>query len=157
MAPPRHSGLTSRVIGNTIGQISPGWFFWTAPPSDFNAWGGTTTSPCTCFYGPQPPSADGFISITPRYDDYYLYLSGGRPGHMRVDYIYSEGLYPTEWNAVLSQASTGNRPAMVFIYSWNEYHEWSTMEPHTDYTDPGASPDYLLNLTKTNIATLQNP
>jgi hypothetical protein len=156
MVPPSESGFTSRVIGNNDGLISPGWLFWTAPPADFNAWGGTTTTPCTCYYGPRPPSPDGFISVIPRYDDYYLYLSGARTGYMRVDDTYSEGLYQTEWNDVLSQSATKNRPAMVFIYSWNEYHERSTIEPHTDYTDPGAGPNYLLNLTKTNIAALLN-
>ena len=155
LVPPSDNRFSSRVIGNNEGLMSPGWFFWTAPPSAFNSWGGTTTSPCTCYYGPPPPSPDGFISVTPRYDDYYLYLSGARTGYMRADYNYAQGLYQTEWNDVLAQSTTQVRPALVFIYSWNEYHERSTIEPHLDATAPGVSPSYLLNLTAKNIAALQ--
>jgi len=155
MVPPNDNRFTSRVIGNNDGLISPGWFFWTAPQSDFNAWGGTTTSPCTCYFGPQPPSPDGFVSVTPRYDDYYLYLAGARTGYMRADDTYAEAMYQREWNAVLAEAKTRSAVALVFIYSWNEYHERSTIEPHTDHTDPGAGPDYLLNHTASNIAALR--
>lgn len=40
-----------------------------------------------------------------------------------------------------------NQVKLVFINSFNEYHERSEVEPHYDFTDSTVSPTYLLNLT----------
>jgi hypothetical protein len=73
---------------------------------------------------PKPQLRDGFIGILPRYDDTHL---PNRTSTM-YDVNYTEGLYDEQWNEVLKIAnkSTVN---FVAIYSWNEYHERSQIEP----------------------------
>ena len=90
-------------------------------------------------------SSTGIVSIIPRYDDKGLFETGGRSSYMQFDVSYNQGLYQSEWNYVLNQSSSAN---MVLIYSWNEYHERSAIEPHYDDTNSSVSPFYLTDLTK---------
>jgi acyl carrier protein phosphodiesterase len=66
-------------------------------------------------------SKDGFTCIEPRYDDSYI----GRNNTFDGD--YSEGLYDRQWTWALKQ---GGNLSIIAIYSWNEYHERSEIEPH---------------------------
>ncbi len=155
--PASNPNLTLRVIGNNDNQISPGWWFWGAPSSFFSSYGGSVTSPCRSGYCNEPSiSPDGFISITPRYDDQAMNVPGGRNGYMVADPNYSKNLYQYEWNYVINQQKT--RPGsvkMVLIYSWNEYHEQSEIEPHTTASNSGVGQNYLLNITASNITNLE--
>jgi len=66
-------------------------------------------------------SKDGFTCIEPRYDDSHI----GRSGTFDDD--YSEGVYDRQWTWALKQ---GSNLSIIAIYSWNEYHERSQIEPH---------------------------
>ncbi len=89
-------------------------------------------------------SDEGIVSILPRYDDKALYDAGSRQTFMRFDRLLTKNLYGKEWNYVIKNK---DKVKMVLIYSWNEYHERSAIEPHYDYTT-GKSQHYLLNPTK---------
>jgi len=67
-------------------------------------------------------SKDGFTCIEPRYDDSHI----GRSSTFDDD--YSEGVYDRQWTWALKQ---GSNLSIIAIYSWNEYHERSQIEPHT--------------------------
>jgi hypothetical protein len=69
----------------------------------------------------QKVSADGFTCVEPRYDDSYL----GRNNTFDKD--YSEGLYDKQWKWAIEN---NTNLSIVAIYSWNEYHERSQIEPH---------------------------
>jgi len=66
-------------------------------------------------------SKDGFTCIEPRYDDSHI----GRTS--TFDENYTEGLYDRQWTWELKQ---GENVSIIAIYSWNEYHERSEIEPH---------------------------
>jgi len=66
-------------------------------------------------------SKDGFTCIEPRYDDSHI----GRSSTFDDD--YSEGVYDRQWTWALKQ---GSNLSIIAIYSWNEYHERSQIEPH---------------------------
>jgi hypothetical protein len=66
-------------------------------------------------------SKDGFTCIEPRYDDSHI----GRSSTFDAD--YSEGVYDRQWTWALKQ---GSHLGIIAVYSWNEYHERSQIEPH---------------------------
>jgi prefoldin subunit 5 len=80
-------------------------------------------------------SKDGFTCIEPRYDDSHI----GRSSTFDDD--YSEGVYDRQWTWALKQ---GSNLSIIAIYSWNEYHERSQIEPHITNGTP-----VLLPFTKT--------
>ena len=83
-------------------------------------------TPCSVDNSPEPVlSKDGFISIEPRYDDQFL----GREKNSTFDETYKEGLYDQQWSKAVSLTREG-RVKLIAIYSWNEYHERSQVEPH---------------------------
>jgi hypothetical protein len=103
------SRFTARIIGH---HDYVDWYAW---------------RPCSVDDGDYPItlpklSKDGFTCIEPRYDDSHI----GRSGTFDED--YSEGLYDRQWTWVLKQGSNLN---IIAIYSWNEYHERSQIEPHS--------------------------
>lgn len=77
---------------------------------------------------------DNEICVEPRYDDTHLGW-----GNHSYDVDYSQGLYDKEWSEALNYAEQG-QVKLVTIYSWNEYHERSQIEPHI--TDG----DYVLSV-----------
>lgn len=144
VSPPPSPGLTIRVIGNNNDEISPGWWFWGAPARFFTSFGGTMTSPCNAGYCNEPSvSPDGFVSVTPSYNDIDLYHSGARSGYMQLDPDdpnYTENLYQYEWNYVINHSER-----LVEIDSYNEDHEGSGIEDEPK----------LLAQTKADIAALE--
>ena len=152
LVPPANSTFTSRVTGNNLADAQ--WIFWKAPGQFFDSYGGTA-DPGNGYVGNPPVSNDGFVSIIPSYDDYYLYLAGSRPGYMRVDYQLSQGLYQQEWSDVIQQEKSSNNIRLVVIYSWNEYHEQSAIEPHSVFTNPNAQDFYLYDLTQQYTASME--
>lgn len=94
-----------------------------------------------------PRSGDGFVSVEPRYDDQFL----GRTRNETNDPGLSEGLYDQQWTSAIDYAREG-QASTVFIYSWNEFHERSQIEPCHDATAVSkANPYHLLNMTKQYI------
>ncbi|PSN93883.1 hypothetical protein B9Q06_10765, partial [Candidatus Marsarchaeota G2 archaeon ECH_B_2] len=89
-------------------------------------------------------SSDGYVSVTPRFDDSLLYRSGCRPGALVLDQNLTLHLYQEQWEYVLGHRS---QVSLVVVYSWNEYFERRFIEPAYSYTDPGLNPYYPLNLT----------
>jgi hypothetical protein len=67
---------------------------------------------------------DSMICIEPRYDDQFL----GRTQNSTSNENLSEGLYDKQWNEALRLTGEG-KVNYVTIYSWNEYHERSQIEP----------------------------
>jgi hypothetical protein len=61
----------------------------------------------------------------------------------------SEGMYITEWTYALAQKNVN----LILLYSWNEYHERTAIEPHWDATAQVSS-TYLLNITAGYTAKL---
>jgi len=83
-------------------------------------------TPCSVNSSSEPVlSKDGFISVESRYDDQFL----GRKRNSTFDETYEEGLYDQQWSRAISLSREG-RVKLVAIYSWNEYHERSQIEPH---------------------------
>jgi len=146
---PANSTFTYRLVGGEPNKVD--WYFWTG--WSFLDSSGGNAEPQNYESAPYV-SPDGEVGIAPRYDDYYLWQAGGRQGYMRFDYNTSEGMYSSEWNKVLEE---GRNVSLVLLYSWNEYHERTAIEPHRDFT-AHADSTYLLDLTPryaalTNAAT----
>jgi hypothetical protein len=87
---------------------------------DWYAW-----TPSTVNNSSIPVLKDGFIVIEPRYD--YSRIDSS---YAAYDPTYSEGLYGSQWNQVESWIHIQS-VEYVAIYSWNEYHERSQIEPHS--------------------------
>ena len=98
-------------------------------------------------------SSDGEVTIIPRVDSYYNYLSGYQGGYLRFDASLQLGLYSYEWNFVLSHR---NEARLVLIYSWDEFHEKTAVEPYIDGSSSSPA-DYLLNMTSRFIDMLETP
>jgi len=88
------------------------------------------------------------ICVSPRYDD-----SGTREGNPISDRDYTEGLYSNEWDFALSLVRKG-AVDFITVYSFNEYHERSQIEPCRDATGWNSDPYYLYNMTKEYIDLL---
>jgi hypothetical protein len=104
------SGFSARIIGQS-NYVD--WYAW---------------RPCSTDGEDYPSvfpklSEDGFTCIEPRYDDSHI------GGHSTFDEDYTEGLYDEQWRTAQEYRDQGNL-SIVAIYSWNEYHERSEIEPH---------------------------
>lgn len=111
--------VTRRGLPNQID-----WVFWTG--WHFNDSYGSKAQPWN--YEAPPIIRDGEVGIVPRYDDYYQRGQSGN--YMRFDYNMTQGLYAAEWNYVIQNK---NSIRLVLLYSWNEYHERTELEPHWDF------------------------
>ena len=67
-------------------------------------------------------SNDGVVVVEPRYDGSHV----GQGLNTVFDPTYSQDLYDAQWNYVLKHRDSVK---CVLIYSWNEYHERSQIEP----------------------------
>jgi hypothetical protein len=141
--PPTTNIFTIHIIGNSNeADLS----YWCAPSRYLVASYGVDGFPTNlaAYDGYSKITADGIVSIAPRYDDYAMYLSNGRNGAFRFDPNLTLGMYRAEWNYVITNRNQVN---LVLIDSWNEYHERTAIEPHFDAT-ANVSQNYLLNLTR---------
>ncbi|MEM1985511.1 MAG: hypothetical protein QXK55_06860 [Nitrososphaeria archaeon] len=102
-------------------------------------------------YMGDPVISEGIVSIIPRYDDSYLYQAGSRNGYMIFDKNFSKRLYQKEWDYVLQNK---DKIHTILIYSWNEYHERSAIEPHFDLS--GVNTFYLVDSTKYYVTLLKD-
>ncbi|MDG6941982.1 MAG: hypothetical protein JRN34_03550 [Nitrososphaerota archaeon] len=140
--------FTVRTIGNRPNPVD--WQFWNAPVSFFQSQLQPGVDAANDIGNPFI-SSDGEVTIVPRIDSYYNNRSGYQEGYLRFDPTLQLGLYQAEWNFVLNHRS---EVKLVLIYSWNEYHERSTIEPHVDGTSSVPS-TYLLNLTASFTSQLE--
>ena len=102
------TGFSARIVGH----------------SDYVDWWGWPVAGYSEAPEPILREEDGYIGILPRFDDTHLPNST----NTMYDVNYTEGLYDMQWNeTILSNESKVN---YVGIYSWNEYHERSQIEPH---------------------------
>jgi len=78
---------------------------------------------------------DGYVAVTPRFDraSCVAGMTKGPQCGLALDPNYTLGAYVMEWEWVLKHRSSVR---IVAIYSWNEYHERSEIEPHHDATKP---------------------
>ena len=75
-------------------------------------------------------SEDGFITISPRFDQYWGWLLGYVDGEpMRKDPFLEEGRYDDNWEAVYQ---IRERVSLVHIATWNDYHEQTQIEPSSN-------------------------
>jgi len=135
---PPNSTFTYRQVGSAPNTVD--WYFWTG--WNFLDASGGNAEPQNYESAPFI-SSDGEVGIAPRYDDYYLWQAHERSGYMRFDYAMVEGMYSAEWNYVLGQSKN---VSLILLYSWNEYHERTAIEPHQDFT-AHINSTYLLDLT----------
>lgn len=143
--PSANASFATRTMGNRPNLVN--WTFWDAPAQYFQGQAGGVN--VTNDEGQPMISADGEVTLVPRIDSYFNrgYQSGS---YLRFDPTLSEGLYQEQWSYVLSHSSEVN---LVLIYSWNEYHERTEIEPHFDATAL-ANSTYLLNLTSDYLRKL---
>ncbi len=92
---------------------------------------------------------DGYVALAPRFDDEH-FRPGGVPPY---DPNLTRGWYERQWQWVLRHRS---QVRIVAVYSWNEFHERSAIEPHNDAT-ARVGPYYLYNLTKHYVHDLKEP
>ena len=90
---------------------------------------------------------DGCVALAPRFDDEH-FRPGGVPPY---DPNPTRGWYERQWRWVLEHRS---KIKIIAIYSWNEFHERSAIEPHNDAT-AHTGPYHLYNLTKHYIQELR--
>ena len=104
------SGFSARIIGQS-NYVD--WYAWRPCSTD-----------CEGYPNVFPKlSKDGFTCIEPRYDDRHI------GGNSTFDENYAESLYDEQWRTAQEYKDQGNL-SIVAIYSWNEYHERSEIEPH---------------------------
>jgi len=138
-----NDSYTVRTIGNRPNPVN--WTFWDAPAQYFQGQAGNVNA--TNDEDQPVISTDGEVTLVPRIDSYFDrgYQNGS---YLRFDSNLSEGLYQDQWSFVLNNTS---EVKLVLIYSWNEYHERTSIEPHQDFTARVDS-TYLSDLTIRYVA-----
>lgn len=96
---------------------------------------------------------DGYVAMTPRFDDRIFCTLEMRINCSQrlIDPNYALNAYEKEWKWILTHKDLVK---IIVIYSWNEYHERSMIEPHSDNT-ANVNPFYVYNLTKQYIKELR--
>ncbi len=145
LQPGTNSNFTVRTIGNRPNAVD--WIWWDAPSQYFaDQWGSVNA---TNDEGPPVISPDGEVTIVPRIDGYFN-RGHALGSYLRFDPNLSKGLYREQWGYVMNHSSSIK---LVIVYSWNEYHERTEIEPHFDRT-ANVGPDYLGNLTARYVSEL---
>ena len=92
---------------------------------------------------------DGYVALSPRFDDEHF-----RPGGVgQYDPFLEEKWYRKQWEFVLNNL---DEVRIIMIYSWNEYHERSMIEPFID-PKTNIDPWYLYNTTAEYVRELKKP
>ncbi len=122
----------------TIRLVDGGdWYLW---PRNDTGLAGTLTI-----------ARDGYVALTPRIDTSHMVRAGAEKENITLDPDLSKRWYINQWFWVLGRR--GNI-SIVAIYSWNEYHERSQIEPHID-GKTGEENRLLYDLTRVFIAMLK--
>jgi len=79
--------------------------------------------------------SNGYVAITPRFDDTHFCIVGScrNCSSRLLDPDYSLQAYVKQWEWIIKNK---DEVKIIAIYSWNEYHERSQIEPHQDATKP---------------------
>lgn len=142
LQPGTNDNFTVRTIGNRPNAVN--WTFWDAP-ANFSAGEGGTGVDMANDVGQPQLSPDGEVTIVPRIDSYPNFVAGYQGGYLRFDPTLQAGLYRYEWNWIIANHQSVK---LVLIYSWNEYHERTAIEP------AGTQAGDLLNITAGYTAKL---
>ncbi|MCE4608821.1 MAG: hypothetical protein F7C36_00355 [Desulfurococcales archaeon] len=135
--PDNASGYAVRIVGNGVdGSGYKDWDLW--PDYDKQLTGELRIR------------KNGYVALAPRYDDEH-FRPGGVP---QYDPDLSRGWYQRQWEWVLEHQ---DQVRIIAIYSWNEYHERSMIEPHNDATAYLRDPFYLYKITADYIQKLEEP
>jgi len=128
-----------RIVGNDIDNA--GYQDWDLWPDYLAPW--TTDKPIALRV-----RRDGYVAITPRFDDRIFCELGVRTGcdQRLLDPNYTLQAYAKQWDWILQHR---DQVRLVAIYSWNEYHERSMIEPHHDATKPSHLVYDVYALTRT--------
>lgn len=133
---PVFQNYTIRIIGNDIDNAKyQDWDLW--PDYDSTLSGNLRIR------------KDGYVAISPRFDDEH-FRPGGVPPY---DPNLTKGWYKKQWQWILKHR---NQVKIIAIYSWNEFHERSEIEPHYD-SSARVGPYYLYNMTQYYIQKLHQP
>lgn len=95
-------------------------------------------------------NTDGTIMLLPRWDNFYLWLTGALPEDLtygeltRVDPRLDEGFYDKAWRKVFEDRERVT--SLVLVYAWNAYAESAFLEPA--YEGPYPPGDTLLRKTR---------
>jgi hypothetical protein len=116
------------------------------------------------WYGWVPSPADDSIipsiwnrsfCIEPRYDNSFILNRSETNDTFVRDQDHSAGLYEQQWNKAIEYSRNGQID-FILIYSWNEYHERSQIEPCFDSTSAFANQShFLFDRTRKNIDILR--
>ncbi|BES80640.1 hypothetical protein [Pyrodictium abyssi] len=123
---PNTDEFTVRIVGNDIDNA--GYQDWDLWPDYLAPW--TTDKPIELRV-----RQDGYVAIAPRFDDRVFCELGVRTGcdQRLLDPNYTLQAYVKQWEWILQHK---DQVRLIAIYSWNEYHERSQIEPHYDATKP---------------------
>ncbi|WP_232502303.1 hypothetical protein [Aeropyrum camini] len=137
--------FTIRIVGNDIDRA--GYQDWDLWPDYLSPWVSEKDVELKV-------RSDGYVAITPRFDDRVFCEAGVRTGcgERLIDPDYSLQAYATQWEWVLNNL---DKVRLVAVYSWNEYHERSMVEPHVDATAVNSDPYYLYKLTMDYTSRLE--
>ncbi len=124
---PNTPEYTVRIVGNGLG----GRHDW----KDWDLWPDYDTQ----LAGVLRVRVDGYVAAAPRIDRTPL----GDEESPAFDPGLAQGWYERQWNWILEHIG---EVRLIAIYSWNEYHERSAIEPHWD-ASPGVDPYRLYDLT----------
>ncbi len=143
---PSDAGFEIRVVGNDVDE-KPGvdWDLW---PDYLAPW----TEPRG--HVELRVRRDGYVAVAPRFDDSFLEKAGAREGSRArlLDPCYALRAYEEQWKWIMEHR---DEVRIVAIYSWNEYHERSMIEPHLDATAPGKGL-YPYSLTAKFVGALKH-
>jgi len=92
---------------------------------------------------------DGYVAISPRFDSHYMYVLGCRKQDLRFSVLGEK--YVDQWRYIVKNRCLIR---IIAIYSWNEYHERSAIEPHFDVSIP--NPSYFYEITKNYISKVKH-
>ncbi|GBF08765.1 hypothetical protein apy_04900 [Aeropyrum pernix] len=137
--------FTIRIVGNDIDRA--GYQHWDLWPDYLAPWVAEKDAVLRV-------RSDGYVAITPRFDDRVFCETGVRTGcgQRLIDPDYALNAYAIQWEWVLRNL---DRVRLVAVYSWNEYHERSMIEPHRDATAVNPDPYYVYKVTMNYVAKLE--
>jgi len=143
---PMSTIFTIRIVGNDIDNAHyQDWDLW---PDYLAPWTTSKDIVLRVRY-------DGYVAITPRFDDTIFCELGIRTncGQRLIDPDYTIQAYVKQWEWILRNK---DRIRLIAIYSWNEYHERSMIEPHYDSTKPKELVYDPYTITKNYTSLLRN-
>jgi len=94
----------------------------------------------------EPTVRNGCIALMPKYDNSLI-----NPDGAKIIDPYGESFYEEAWRYALNEK---DQAKVITIYSWNEYHDRSAIEPHYDGLNPAF---HFYALTRNYITWLKTP